>query len=103
MSDTKEAGATAPVADPTPAAAHPQNDEEKAIHDADPEPVAEKKVSAFKSLGWLDRFLAVWIFLAMVIGILIGNFVPNVTESLEKGKFVKVSVPIGTSQDHFFS
>lgn len=95
MTDTKEAGALA--AGPTPTPAHPQNDEEKAVHDADAEPIAEKKVSAFKSLGWLDRFLAVWIFLAMVIGILIGNFVPHVTESLEKGKFVNVSVPIGTS------
>jgi ACR3 family arsenite transporter len=26
------------------------------------------KVSAFKGLGWLDRFLAVWIILAMAIG-----------------------------------
>ena len=56
---------------------------------------AEKKVSAFKALGWLDRFLAVWIFLAMVIGILLGNFVPNTTEAIDKGKFVGVSVPIG--------
>lgn len=53
------------------------------------------KVSAFKALGWLDRFLAIWIFLAMVIGILLGNFVPNTAEALQKGKFVGVSVPIG--------
>lgn len=98
MSDIKGSGATAPTAVPSATPVPPQNDEEKAVHDAEAEPIAEKKVSAFKSLGWLDRFLAVWIFLAMVIGILIGNFVPNVTESLEKGKFVNVSVPIGTSQ-----
>ncbi|KAF1996911.1 arsenical-resistance protein [Amniculicola lignicola CBS 123094] len=55
---------------------------------------AEEKVSAYKSLGWLDRFLAVWILLAMVIGVLLGNFVPDVGPSLEKGKFVRVSVPI---------
>ena len=54
-----------------------------------------EKVSAFKALGWLDRFLALWIFLAMVIGILLGNFVPNTAEALQKGKFVGVSVPIG--------
>jgi hypothetical protein len=53
------------------------------------------KVSAFKSLGWLDRFLAIWIFLAMVIGVLLGNFVPETGPALEKGKFVGVSVPIG--------
>lgn len=30
--------------------------------------IAPDKVSAFKGLGWLDRFLAVWILLAMAIG-----------------------------------
>ncbi|KAI1265026.1 sodium bile acid symporter family-domain-containing protein [Xylariaceae sp. FL1019] len=54
----------------------------------------EEKQSAFKSLGWLDRFLAVWIFLAIVVGILLGDFVPSAPEALNKGKFVGVSVPI---------
>ena len=54
------------------------------------------KVSAFRSLGLLDRFLALWIFLAMVIGILLGNFVSNTGPALQKGKFVGVSIPIGT-------
>ncbi|TIA49622.1 arsenical-resistance protein ACR3 [Aureobasidium pullulans] len=52
------------------------------------------KISAIKGLGWLDRFLAVWIILAMAIGILLGNFVPETGPALEKGKFVGVSVPI---------
>jgi ACR3 family arsenite transporter len=56
------------------------------------------KVSAFKSLGLLDRFLAVWILLAMAIGIILGNFVPNTGPALQKGKFVGVSVPIGKTQ-----
>lgn len=56
------------------------------------------KASAFKSLGWLDRFLALWIFLAMLIGILLGNFVPSTGPALQKGKFVGVSVPIGKPQ-----
>ncbi|KAH6898219.1 sodium bile acid symporter family-domain-containing protein [Thelonectria olida] len=51
-------------------------------------------VSAFKSLGLLDRFLAVWILLAMVVGIILGNFVPSIESVLDKGKFVGVSVPI---------
>ncbi|KAH7103348.1 sodium bile acid symporter family-domain-containing protein [Auriculariales sp. MPI-PUGE-AT-0066] len=55
--------------------------------------VAEK-ASAFRSLGWLDRYLAVWIFLAMAVGILLGNFVPQTGVALQKGKFVGVSVPI---------
>jgi ACR3 family arsenite transporter len=54
------------------------------------------KQSAFKGLGLLDRFLAVWIFLAMAIGIILGNFVENTGPALQKGEFVGVSIPIGT-------
>jgi arsenite transporter len=56
-----------------------------------------EKESVFKSLGWLDRFLALWIFLAMAVGIILGNFVPNTGPALQKGQFVGVSVPIGKS------
>ncbi|THW94949.1 arsenical-resistance protein ACR3 [Aureobasidium pullulans] len=69
--------------------------------------IVPDKVSAFKGLGWLDRFLAVWILLAMaieekfknnktdfVLGILLGNFVPSTGPALEKGQFVGVSAPI---------
>lgn len=59
-------------------------------------PECDKKTyTLFKSLGWLDRFLALWIFLAMAIGIVLGNFVPNTALALQKGEFVGVSVPIG--------
>lgn len=51
--------------------------------------------SVFKSLGILDQFLALWIFLAMLIGILLGNFVPNTGPALQRGEFVGVSIPIG--------
>lgn len=54
-----------------------------------------KHKSIFHQLGLLDRFLAVWIFLAMVIGIILGNFVPSTGPALQRGKFVGVSVPIG--------
>ncbi|KAJ5340218.1 hypothetical protein N7541_009342 [Penicillium brevicompactum] len=52
------------------------------------------KESAFKGLGWLDRFLALWIFLAMAVGIILGNFVENTGPALQKGKFVGVSISI---------
>ncbi|KAJ5894174.1 arsenite efflux transporter ArsB [Penicillium taxi] len=53
-----------------------------------------KHNSAFKQLGILDRFLALWIFLAMAVGIILGNFVPNTGPALQRGKFVGVSIPI---------
>ncbi|KAG7292515.1 hypothetical protein NEMBOFW57_002550 [Staphylotrichum longicolle] len=54
----------------------------------------QSRLSAFSSLDFLDRFLAVWIFLAMLIGILLGNFVDDVEPALQKGTFVDVSLPI---------
>lgn len=58
------------------------------------------ELSAFRGLGILDRYLAVWIFLAMAIGIILGNFVPNTGPALQRGKFVGVSVPIGISHPY---
>lgn len=58
--------------------------------------------SVFKSLGFLDRFLYIWIFLAMAVGIILGNFVPNISHSLEKGQFVSVSIPIGEALTLYF-
>ncbi|KAH8779048.1 putative arsenite efflux transporter [Hyaloscypha finlandica] len=68
-------------------------DVEQQSTDDSPDPHAAK-TSAFKGLGLLDRFLAVWILLAMAIGIILGNFVPNTGPALQKGKFVGVSIPI---------
>lgn len=62
----------------------------------------DKHRSVFHQLGLLDRFLAVWIFLAMAIGIILGNFVPSTGPALQRGKFVGVSVPIGEFAFFFF-
>ena len=55
----------------------------------------EAKKSVYVGLGWLDRLLALWILLAIVVGILLGNFVDSVGPALQRGQFVGVSVPIG--------
>lgn len=60
-----------------------------------PEDEDEKPQPAIKGLGWLDRLLALWILLAMVVGILLGNFVDSVGPALHRGEFVGVSIPIG--------
>lgn len=49
----------------------------------------------FRSLGWLDRYLAAWVLLAMAAGLLLGNFVPGAQDALNQGRFAGVSVPIG--------
>lgn len=47
-----------------------------------------------RGLSFLDRFLVLWIFLAMALGIILGNLVPSTGPSLQRGTFVGVSVPI---------
>jgi arsenite transporter len=56
---------------------------------------ASEKSSVYAALGWLDRLLVLWILLAIIIGILLGNFVDGIGPALQRGKFVDVSVPIG--------
>lgn len=68
----------------TEASAHPRN----VTTDDSPS-------SLVKKLSFLDRFLVLWIFLAMVLGILLGNFVPSTEQVLDAATFVGVSAPIG--------
>lgn len=73
----------------------PPQDIEKSAHVDEGQAAAEKvKRSVYHQLGWVDRFLALWILLAIVVGMLIGNYVNNVGETLQKGEFLGVSVPI---------
>lgn len=82
------------IEEPQPAHTKPFASDKDADPERQLEQETEKKTSVIKGLGWLDRFLAVWILLAMIIGILLGNFVEETGPALQKGKFVGVSIPI---------
>eukprot|EP00245_Coleochaete_scutata_P008999 TRINITY_DN2866_c0_g1_i1.p1 TRINITY_DN2866_c0_g1~~TRINITY_DN2866_c0_g1_i1.p1 ORF type:complete len:470 (-),score=61.04 TRINITY_DN2866_c0_g1_i1:357-1766(-) len=47
-----------------------------------------------RRLSWIDRYLAVWIFAAMVIGVVLGTFVPDIKEAWEFVEVDTVSLPI---------
>ncbi|KAI4680403.1 uncharacterized protein J4E84_008051 [Alternaria hordeiaustralica] len=57
-------------------------------------PSTQKELPPLKGLSFLDRFLVVWIILAMGIGIALGNTVDSVGPALQRGEFVGVSIPI---------
>ena len=48
----------------------------------------------FKALSFLDKFLVLWIILAMALGIILANLVPSTGPALQRGEFVGVSIPI---------
>jgi hypothetical protein len=63
----------------------------------------QKDLPPLKGLSFLDRFLVVWIILAMGIGIALGNTVDSVGPALQRGEFVGVSIPIGRCPSSHFS
>ncbi len=47
-----------------------------------------------KRLSFLDRFLTLWIFLAMALGVLTGHFVPQLARSISELSVGTTSIPI---------
>jgi ACR3 family arsenite transporter len=45
-------------------------------------------------LSFLDRYLTLWIFLAMLLGVALGHFAPSVTESITRLSVGTTSIPI---------
>jgi len=47
-----------------------------------------------KGISFFQKYLTVWVIICMVIGVLIGNFIPEVPEFLNKFEYAKVSIPV---------
>lgn len=45
-------------------------------------------------MGLFERFLSVWVALAIVSGVLLGQFVPTVPETLSRFEYAQVSIPV---------
>ncbi|HOF87904.1 MAG TPA: ACR3 family arsenite efflux transporter, partial [Armatimonadota bacterium] len=50
--------------------------------------------SVIRQLSWLDRFLPIWIFLAMALGVLLGRLFPAIGPALDRATVADVSLPI---------
>lgn len=57
-------------------------------------PPVEPKETVLRGLSRLDRFLPVWILLAMALGLILGRSIPELTSALDAIKIGSVSLPI---------
>ncbi len=46
------------------------------------------------SIGFFERYLTVWVALCMVVGVLIGRFLPQIPEFLGRFEYASISIPI---------
>ncbi|MGV8983976.1 ACR3 family arsenite efflux transporter [Clostridium sp.] len=44
-------------------------------------------------MGFFQRYLTVWVAVCMVVGVLIGKFIPGIPEFLNQFEYAKVSIP----------
>ena len=47
-----------------------------------------------KGISIFQKYLTVWVIICMVIGVLIGKFLPQIPEFLNRFEFAKVSIPM---------
>ncbi len=45
-------------------------------------------------IGFFERYLTVWVILCMIVGILVGEFLPTIPDTLGKLEYSNVSIPI---------
>lgn len=52
------------------------------------------KKSKIEGISGFQRYLTVWVFLCMIVGIFIGKFLPQIPKSLEQLNVAGISIPI---------
>ena len=45
-------------------------------------------------IGFFEKYLTIWVALCMIIGVLIGKFLPGIPEFLGNFEYANVSIPI---------
>lgn len=47
-----------------------------------------------KSISFFERYLTVWVIICMVIGVMIGQFLPAIPQFLQQFEYANISIPI---------
>ncbi|WP_346885160.1 ACR3 family arsenite efflux transporter [Clostridium sp. UBA4395] len=56
--------------------------------------MGNKKENSRKGLGVFERYLTLWVALCIVVGILVGQFLPMIPNTLNKFEYYNVSIPV---------
>lgn len=54
----------------------------------------EKTIKEADEMGVFDRYLTVWVAACIIIGVMIGKWLPIIPETLSKFEYARVSIPI---------
>ena len=52
------------------------------------------KEKSNQGIGFFEKYLTIWVILCMVVGVLIGKYLPGIPEFLGKFEYANVSIPI---------
>lgn len=52
------------------------------------------KEKSSQGIGFFEKYLTIWVILCMVVGVLIGKYLPGIPEFLGKFEYANVSIPI---------
>ena len=55
----------------------------------------EKKIDKDKGLGVFEKYLALWVAICMIIGIILSQVVPTISETIDSWQISGISIPIG--------
>ena len=58
------------------------------------EEIAQKEKNE-KKLGLFEKFLPIWIAICILVGLLLSQFVPGISETIDSWQFSGISIPIG--------
>ena len=47
-----------------------------------------------EAIGFFQKYLTLWVFICMIIGVLISKFMPIIPSTLNKFEYANVSIPI---------
>ncbi len=63
-------------------------------HNDDAQPAADEGPAVSEGMGLFERFLSVWVALAIVAGIVLGQLAPAVPDALLRFEYAQVSIPV---------